>query len=182
VLAVAVGAILWAVLPAREPGTTQPADQTGQSSQSVNQTEPGTQQSAEDPVLEQGKAFYKAKDYEAAITNLTLALANNPESGEAYSYRGLSYFSQAKYDEAISDLIQARRYLGNNADVLTVRGISYCLTARYPEAIGDLSLVIELNPDPANPNTKNALTYRATAYEARGEMDKAAADRARLGQ
>jgi len=186
VVAVAVVVSLLIFLPGRrEPGPadqTNPAEQTTQNTVYVGQAQPGDQQPGDnpalsgDPVLTQGVEYYKSEQYEAAISNLTLALVNDPASGEAYSYRGLSYFSQGKYEDAVADLIQARRYLGERSDVLTVRGISYYFMGRFPECIGDLTRALEL--DPVN---TNALTYRAYAYDATGRADLAAADRARIG-
>jgi len=184
VLAVAVGVSLWILLPAREPVPAgELTSETGQAGLPVSQTEPGTPQAqppgdpatTDDPVLAQGIEYYKTGNYQMAVSSLDLALSNNPESGEAYSYRGLSYFSLGKYQEAITDLTQSLRYLGFRADVITVRGISYYFTARYPECIGDLTRAIEM--EPAN---NNAYTYRAMAYDATNRADLAAADRARI--
>ena len=131
----------------------------------------------DDPILAQGIEYYYIGNYAMAVSNLDMVLANNPECGEAYSYRGLSYFSLGNYESAVTDLTQSLRYLGTRADVITMRGISYYFLGSYSECVGDLTRALELDPA-----SNNALTYRAMAYEATGRMDLAIADRARVGQ
>ena len=182
VVAVAVGVTLWAVLPKREPVSMEPTTDAQQGSLPVSQTDPlqETQQQPtnEDPALAQGRTMYQNGDFMGAVANLDVVLANNPESGEAYTYRGLSYFSLGNYQNAVDDITKALpRGVGMRADIITMRGIAYYQLARYPEAIGDLTRAIELDP-----NSTNAYTYRAMAYDATGRSDLAMADRARIGQ
>jgi len=127
----------------------------------------------DDSILALGIEYYESGDYDAAILALNRALTDNPELGEAYSYRGLSYFSLGKYKDAIVDFTKALHYLELRADVLTVRGIAYYFEERYAEAIGDFSRALELDP-----TNNNALAYRALAYDATDRADLAEADRA----
>jgi len=181
VLAAVVGVTLWAVLPKREPAPTEPTTDAQQDPLPASQTDPiqASQPPAnEDPALAQGRAMYQNGDFMGAIANLDVVLAGNPESGEAYTYRGLSYYSLGNYQNAVDDITKALpRGVGMRADIITMRGIAYYQLGRYPEAIGDLTRAIELDPA-----STNAYTYRALAYDATGRSDLAMADRARIGQ
>ena len=180
VAAVAVGVSLLLFLPKREPGPIEPPTESGQATLPSGQTGPVQTQPpappAEEPLLAQGREYYNNQNYPAALNALNQAIAVDPESGAAYTYRGLTQFAMGKYQEATQDFYQAMMRMGESAELLTLRGTSYYMMAWYSDAIGDLTRAIELNPGSAN-----AYTYRAMAYEATGRMDLAAADRARIG-
>jgi len=179
ILAVAVGVSLWLFLPKKEPVPIEPPTEPGQVTLPVSQTEPvpETQAPEDDPVLAMGIAYYNSGNYEQALVSLEQAVAIHPESGAAYTYRGLTQFSLGGYQAAIMDFTQALRRMGESADLVTLRGTAYYMQGLYPECIGDLSRAIELNP-----GSTNAYTYRALAYDATGRPELAAADRARIGQ
>ena len=181
VVAVAVGVSLWLFLPRDKPPVDPP---TGGEQPTVSQSDtvPGETQpqpqspTEEDPILTQGIAFYSSGSYAEAMAALDQALTNNPESGAAYTYRGLTQFQLANYPAAIQDLTQALRRMGESADLVTLRGTAYYMQGFYPEAIGDLTRAIALNP-----GSTKAYSYRAMAYDATNQPDLAAADRARIG-
>ena len=58
-------------------------------------------------MLEMGKAQYRVKNHPLAIQTLARRIALDPNSDEAYYYRGLSYKEMKQLPEAISDLRQA---------------------------------------------------------------------------
>ena len=182
VIAVAVGVSLALFLPKREP-VPEPPTEPGQATSAAEQTDPGftpapTQpQPEEDPILTQGIGYYNSGSYALALSTLDRAVVAQPDSGKAYTYRGLTQFALGKYQEAIADFTQAIRRMEPSADLTLMRGSSYFMLALYPEAIGDLTRAIELNPD-----NVRAYEYRAKAYEASGRIDLAQADRARIGQ
>jgi len=182
VAAVAVGMSLLLFLPEREPGPIEPPTESGQATQPTGQTDPVPGQTqppappVEDPLLAQGRDYYNSQNYPAALNALNQAIAIDPASGAAYTYRGLTQFATGNYQASIQDFTQAMMRMGESAELVTLRGTSFYMQALYPEAIGDLTRAIELNPGNAN-----AYTYRAMAYEATGRMDLAAADRARIG-
>ncbi|MCL2495518.1 MAG: tetratricopeptide repeat protein [Oscillospiraceae bacterium] len=184
VAAVAVVVCLWLFLPRPEPPPVEPPTETGQAihttappAYSVTTTAPSPLAPGDDLYLAQGKAMYESGNYMQALLYLNQAIAANPRSGAAYTYRGLTNFSLGdRNQEVVSDVTQAIRYLGDSADLRTLRGTASFLLGQYPEAIGDLTQAIELNPD-----GRQAYEYRARAYEATGRMDLAQADRAKLG-
>ncbi len=158
------------------PGKNDPTD-LGSAQPPEGQTTVAEQTTLDpnDPVA-LGMSSYASGNYAEAITILDLAVAQKPESGDAYAFRGMSHFMQANYSSAIMDLTKALRYLGERSDLLTLRGQSYYLQAMYPEAGGDLTRAIEL--DPVN---KNAYTYRAMVYDITGKPELAASDRLMAG-
>ncbi|MDR2686165.1 MAG: tetratricopeptide repeat protein [Oscillospiraceae bacterium] len=180
VIAVAVGMSLLFLLPKRAPA--EPPAEPGQATSAAGWTDPGSSPAPtqpppeDDPTLAQGKDYYKNQNYALALASLNRAIAANPDSGEAYTYRGLTQFAQQKYQEAIADFTQAMRRMEPNAELTLMRGTAHYLLALYPEAIGDLTRAIELSP-----GSVKAYEYRALAYEASGRMDLAQADRARIG-
>jgi tetratricopeptide (TPR) repeat protein len=66
-----------------------------------------TSNDAKFALLEMGKAQYKAKDYPTAIGTLTRRIGLDPNTDEAYYYRGLCHKELTQFPEAISDLRQA---------------------------------------------------------------------------
>ena len=175
VLAVAVGVSLWLFLPRGEPQPEVPTTDAGQVS--VGQTEdpsaPSQPAPQDDPALAQGIEYYSSQNYAMALGSLNQAIATNPESGTAYTFRGLTQFAMMNYREAIQDFTQAMRRGGESADIVTLRGTAYHMLGLYPEAIGDLTRAIELNP-----GGSKAYEQRAQVYDATGRADLAAADRA----
>jgi len=176
VLAVAVGVSLWLFLPRGEPLPVEPTTDAGQIS--VGQTEDGMPAqsqpaSQDDPVLAQGIEYYNSGNYGAALNALNQAIAVHPDSGAAYTYRGLTQYVMGNYQAAIQDFTQAMRRMEPNADLTLMRGTAYYTLGLYPESIGDLTRAIELNP-----GSGKAYEARALAYDATGRMDLAAADRA----
>ena len=181
VAAVAVGVSLLLFLPEREPVPAEPTTEAGQATSAEGWTDPGPAQTQplpdDNPALTQGKELYDSGNYAMALLSLDQALAADPESGAAYTYRGLTQFSLGKYQEAVQDFTQAMFRMDPSAELMLMRGTSNYMLQLYPEAIGDLTRAIELNP-----GSVNAYTYRALTYEATGRPDLAAADRARIGQ
>ena len=66
-----------------------------------------TSNDAKFALLEMGKTQYKAKDYPTAVSTLTRRIALDPNSDEAYYYRGLSHKELKELPEAVADLRQA---------------------------------------------------------------------------
>ena len=183
VVAVGLGVSLALFRPDREP-IAEPPTEYGQATTAAWQTDPFPGQQtqppaapAEDPVFVQGKVFYENGNYAAALHSLNQAVMNHPDSGAAYTYRGLTQFSLGSYQASIQDFTHAMIRMGESAELRTLRGTAYYMEKLYPEAIGDLTRSIEMSP-----GNVNAYTYRALAYEATGRMDWAQADRARIGQ
>jgi stage V sporulation protein K len=121
--------------------------------------------------ISQGLEALEVGDSEAAISLLTQALDLNPNSDDAYAYRGNAYYNLAEYALALADLTQALRLNPDHRDAYHFRGQTNeklnCLEA----ALADYTTDLELNPT-------NADSYfnRAIVYEEFGDLDAAIAD------
>ena len=58
--------------------------------------------------LQQGLNYARAKDYDNAINEFTLAIQKNPQMAVALSNRGIAYMQQKKFNKAMDDLQKAR--------------------------------------------------------------------------
>lgn len=110
-------------------------------------------------------------DCASAIHSFTRALAFNPQSATAYSYRGYCYCSAEQYSSAIADLTKAIQLDPNNAAAYYNRGGSYFYLRQFTQAASDYTVAIAINPNDAN-------TYynRGTCYFNLNNFDAALAD------
>ncbi len=58
--------------------------------------------------LQQGLNYVRAKDFDNAINEFTLAIQKNPQLAVALSNRGIAYMQQKKFNKALDDLQKAR--------------------------------------------------------------------------
>jgi len=66
-----------------------------------------TSNDAKFALLEMAKLRYREKEYPTAVATLSRRIALDPNSDEAYYYRGLSYKEMKQFPEALADLRQA---------------------------------------------------------------------------
>jgi tetratricopeptide (TPR) repeat protein len=152
--------------------------------------------------FDSGKASYKKKLYENAISDFSNAIQLDPNYAAAYNERGIAYYDQGKFDKAISDYNEAIRLDPNNAGAYNNRGDVYDDQGKFDEAIRDYNKAIRLNPNDADaydnrgiaywkqrkfdkaiidynkairldPNDANAYNHRGIAYRDQGKFDKA---------
>lgn len=74
------------------------------------------------------------------------AIKENPQSGKAYSLRGLAFFSQGEYQRSIEDFDEAIRLSPNCASPYSNRGHTRLLLNQFPEALADFDKAIQLYP------------------------------------
>jgi lipoprotein NlpI/predicted negative regulator of RcsB-dependent stress response len=110
-------------------------------------------------------------DYEAAIAELSDAVALNPKYAIAYRTRGDAYYAKEDYDHAIADYAQAIDLDQSNAGYRVARGNAYRYKGDFDHAIGDYTRVIALDPKYAG-----AYLKRGDAYYGTGDLNAAAAD------
>ena len=91
--------------------------------------------------------YAKAKDHNAAITDVTKAIEPNLNDAKAYFNRGLSKHNLKDYNGAISDYTKAIELDPNDADAYFTRGFSKHKLKDYNGAISDYTKGIELNPN-----------------------------------
>ena len=167
-----LGNWLGSTLPPDEPetGWQQPTQDPATPTTQGWETQPTTEPPTQDPNLAQAKSYYGLNQYEAALPLFGAALAADPDSVDAYTYRGMCFFFLERFQEAIGDFTQALVRSPDSAAILALRGGSYYRTGYYPEAISDLSRSIAIAPD------KTAYNYRSMTYEAMGQHALAVAD------
>lgn len=62
-------------------------------------------------LIDRGRTFIRARQYDEAIKDLTTALKLNPESGTAYYYRATAYAGADQIDRTVEDFNKALRHL-----------------------------------------------------------------------
>lgn len=122
-------------------------------------------------MLNMGLYYYDQGDYEKAIMQFNMAIASQPEMGEAYNDRGLAYYAMGETGKAITDFNKAIELLPNPAISYSNRGGVYLFMGNYEQALTDLDKAIELSPSLAKAYHNRGLTYLDL-----GNYDQAIAD------
>lgn len=130
-----------------------------------------------DTLIRGGLQQLRAKEYSRAILNLGMAFDRAPFDeavrlglSVAYQGRALAYYRTREYGAAVADLSQALK-LSPRASAYYWRGAAHLEIGRFDEAITDFEGALRLDP-----NTKSALSKRAAAYLANGDLARALAD------
>jgi len=109
--------------------------------------------------FEKGKEAIERKDYNAAITHLTRAIAANPKNEEAYYARAFAYFNKKEYDKAIADYTQVIRLNPQNEWAYNDRGNCHKEKKDFKRAIDDYTKAIELNGEVPELYNNRAIVY-----------------------
>ncbi len=115
-----------------------------------------TSRDARFALLEMAKMQYRNKDYPTAIATLARRIALDPNSDEAYYYRGLSYKEMKQLPEAISDLRQAFTLAPTKAERPFWLAVTLTQADSIEAALGAFRATVELDS-----TSKNA----AVAYQ-----------------
>jgi tetratricopeptide (TPR) repeat protein len=112
------------------------------------------------------------KEYDAAIKELTGAIALDPRSADAYQQRGIAYEKKGDADKALADLTRSIEYGPKDNYTYFLRGSLYHYSIKNDDlAIKDLTEAIRLEPD-SGPN----FFTRGQALSAVKRYDAAIAD------
>lgn len=95
------------------------------------------------------KNSVKAKQWDKAVKQFSVALEIDSEIPEAYSGRAECYFQLAKYDEAMKDYDKAIKLEPNDAEIHNKRGHVFTRQRKFAEAIPDFEKAIKLSPKTA---------------------------------
>jgi tetratricopeptide (TPR) repeat protein len=182
-----VGVVIAAVIAFQVPGQRRRKRATAFLESALGHTRNGDLDSAIadytraidiDPKLDQalinrGAMYDRRRDYDHAIADYTRAIAVSPRPGKvlALVYRGLAHHKKGDLDRAIADYSHAIE-LGKEPAAWLNRGYAFADVGDYDRAIADYTKVIELEP-----NATAAYEARASAHAARGDADRAQADR-----
>lgn len=92
-----------------------------------------------------GEEFFKAGNYQDAISQFTSAVSLNPEYRDAYFMRGCSYEMTKEFAKAVEDFNRALIFEPKNEEFCFHIGKSYYELKRYTEALNMLNRSISLN-------------------------------------
>ncbi len=122
-------------------------------------------------LLNRGLVHAEAGADDKAVSDLTAAIALNPEYSTLHYQRGMAYDRQGKGDLAMADLDRAIRLDPTNTDALTYRAFMYTSRGEHDRALADHNEVIRQDPSSAD-----AYAGRGLTYEAKGDRVRATAD------
>jgi tetratricopeptide (TPR) repeat protein len=94
--------------------------------------------------LQQGMNYAKAKDYDNAIKEFTLAIQKYPQYDVAYSNRAVVYMQQKKFNKAMDDLQKAFEINPNNPMVHYNFTCFYSLRNQLDRSLDSLDKALEL--------------------------------------
>ncbi len=119
-----------------------------------------------------GMINYQSKQYEDAISDLTVAMAISPGNVGDHSFRGWSHFFLKRYKEAIADFDKAIEINPKGTGVYRFRAQAHLNLGNYSLAVDDITEELKVNPSPLPETYK----IRANAYRQLGKVDLAKAD------
>jgi tetratricopeptide (TPR) repeat protein len=116
-------------------------------------------------------AALEREDLDDAEKYLERALTYDPNSADAYIYRGVLRRNQGRNEDAIADYAQAIARNPDSSIAHFNRGLILLERDQHREAIADFTRAIELEPE-----DPSAYQGRAQAYEALGDKESAHKD------
>lgn len=122
---------------------------------------------------ELGYVYFDQEAYPQAHMFFNMAVERDTKSPEYLSMRGMTSFRMKQYEAAIADINQAIALKPDTSYYYWNIAIAYWNTDRYPESAQAYSEYIRLKPDESA-----GYNDRADVYEAMGQNDLAAKDRA----
>ena len=137
--------------------------------------------------IDSGRAKMKAKNYAAALAELSEGISHYPDSADLYNHRGLVHRNLGDFQNALKDLDKAIALKPDTGALFSNRGNTFFAQGQYRQAIADYTRCIELNaksPVRTNPDGSIAITtdiatpwvQRARAYARMDEKEKAFTD------
>jgi tetratricopeptide (TPR) repeat protein len=121
--------------------------------------------------LGQGLAMLLSAQYDRAIVALDQLVGKTPTlDAFVRTLRARAYLGKKDAAGAMTDLNLVLATRPNDPDALSLRGIAFTSMKQYDKALDDLGKAIAQKP------TIERYFARATAYEAKGDLDKATDD------
>jgi Mlc titration factor MtfA (ptsG expression regulator)/lipoprotein NlpI len=120
---------------------------------------------------ERGSVHLASGEYEAAIEDMSAAIAREPGLAAAYRDRGSAHAARGERRQALADLNRALTLDAKDDAAWIERARLYADMGKHEKALRDLSRAIRLAP-----NVAAAYSERASVHLARKEYDQAIAD------
>jgi len=128
--------------------------------------------------MERGKLLYRSGQFGDALGPFTDAINLNPQSAQAYYWRGIAYSSLKEPDKAIEDLTEAITLEPQQADFFLSRGTLYANKNDHTRAIEDFDHALKLNPMLTAARTNRDFSVSEIARQKKAAEDKIAKDKA----
>lgn len=118
-----------------------------------------------------GSAYAKARQYDRAYRDFSVAIELDPHYHQAYANRALVRVRQKRFQEAMADFEKALEISPGYTAALLGRADIFRRRKMMARAVADYNKVIELDPS-------NAMAYfqRGTTYQLMGRHEKAISD------
>jgi tetratricopeptide (TPR) repeat protein len=123
------------------------------------------------PYSNRGVAYWKLKQYDKALDDLTRAITLDPEYRDAFYNRGVVFEEVGEYARAVNDYSRVIMIDKDEVIVYYNRGVAYFRLGEFVKAADDFSRAIAIRAD-----YTDAYTNRGATYFNLGEYDKAVAD------
>lgn len=108
-----------------------------------------------------GWAYYRWREFDNAIVNLSKAIDLRPHDPEYYRNRGCAHFELKAFSQAAADFTQVIRLSSDDATAYLWRGYAYRQLEDFPRAIVDFTEAIARCPGLAEAHlTRGDLHYR----------------------
>lgn len=133
--------------PSPAPPTQPPSGGTPPAQLGKGSTDPAAQ--VEIPTeaklnMQQGMNYMRAKDWDNAIKEFTVAIQKHSNYDVAYSNRAVAYMQQKKFNKAMDDLNEARKINPRNATVHYNFVALYSLQNQIDRSLDSLDRCLEL--------------------------------------
>jgi tetratricopeptide (TPR) repeat protein len=104
-----------------------------------------------DDLFVQGRSFFEAKDYDAAVTSLTDAITSRADWPDAFNLRAASYDALNRLDEAFADYDRAVKLSPDWSSPMFYRGRIYEKRGNLQAALADYERACTLSPEWESP-------------------------------
>lgn len=121
--------------------------------------------------MRRGHSRYKKRDYDKALSEYNQAIRIDPESFNAYFWRGRTFIKTGRYNEATDDFMKATELNPRYAEAYNNLGWIFGRRKKYDESIYYLDWSIKLAPE-----NGWAYFYRGRMYSKKGDMQSALRD------
>jgi tetratricopeptide (TPR) repeat protein/GTPase SAR1 family protein len=124
---------------------------------------------------EQGRRFWKSREFDQAIESATRAVTEAPENAMYVFRRGVYYYGLDRWTEALPDLTRSIDLDSSSAIAYEIRGLVHRGLGNPAAAIADFGRALEIDR-----NDMDVLKARGELFWKEGELDKALADYDRI--
>lgn len=94
-----------------------------------------------------GNSFAKSGNYQAALSELTTAIAVDPENARAYKLRGHVYYVLGDYTKSLADLDYVVALTPTSANAYCDRAIANSAAGNHGQALVDIDQALKIQPE-----------------------------------